>query len=303
MSYWMGIDGGGSHLRVAITADDLTILTQVMDSTANPNIVGHDLASERVRNAFNLALSQAGLKPEDLMGIGVGIAGASATHSAEWLQSLTDSFAPGIPVALSSDLEIALVGACGERRGVLILAGTGSAAYGINETGESVQVGGWGYLISDEGGSYWIGRHALQLLTRHADGRQHLPVTFVKTILEALDLTAVSDLIPWLYHSRQSRNREIASLAPIVLQYAEQVESVLQIVDFAAQELMQLHSTVVRRLKMADAQVAFAGGLLENDNALSKRLCELLRLNKRPIPKYSAVIGAALLAQITTKDL
>jgi hypothetical protein len=47
--------------------------------------------------------------------------------------------------------------------------------------------------------------------------------------------------------------------------------------------------------------IAFAGGLLDNDNFLSTYVCHLLDLNQRPTPAYPPVIGAALLAQIMLK--
>src|SRR6185295_15071152 len=115
---------------------------------------------------------------QDLSGAGVGIAGASVIHSEDWLREVFSTIMPGVPFVPSSDLEIALVGALGERRGVLVLAGTGSAGFGINLAGQSLQVGGWGYLLGDEGSSYWIGMQALQMLTRLADGRADVVPVF-----------------------------------------------------------------------------------------------------------------------------
>ena len=73
---------------------------------------------------------------------------------------------PAAQIALSSDVEIALVGALGQRLGIVVLAGTGSAAYGVNRAGDALLVGGWGYLLGDEGSGYWIGAEALRLLAR-----------------------------------------------------------------------------------------------------------------------------------------
>ena len=50
----------------------------------------------------------------------------------------------------------------GHEPGVVIIAGTGSIAYGHNGQGQAARAGGWGYVLGDEGSGYWIGRHALR---------------------------------------------------------------------------------------------------------------------------------------------
>jgi N-acetylglucosamine kinase-like BadF-type ATPase len=244
-------------------------------------------------------LTQANLQTVDISGVGIGIAGASVTHSEDWLRSVMTETLPDVPAMLSSDLEIALVGALGQRQGVLILAGTGSAGFGVNSAGQSAQVGGWGYLLGDEGSSHWIGMESLKVLTRVTDGREAAPPSFVERLLTALELKTEMELIPWLYRSEKPRTREVAQLARIVIeQAADGVPIAVRICESAAQELAVLYRTVIKRLNMHQPPTAFAGGLLENDNILSQRLCELLGLDARPVPLHPPVIGAALLAQI-----
>jgi glucosamine kinase len=302
MSYWLGIDGGGSNLRVVITADDLTPIATTFGETANPSVIGREASADRIHVAVHEALSQAGLDHVAIAGAGVGIAGASVAHSESWLRQILAVILPGVPAVPSSDVEIALIGANGERQGVLLLAGTGSAVFGVNAAGQSLQVGGWGYLLGDEGSSYWIGMRVLQLLARAADGRETCPPVFTTQILAALALESEADLIPWLYRSEQPRTRDIAQLARLVIENASVgVEVAAQIAQVAASELALLCHTMIRRLDMENPRIAFAGGLLDNDNFLSTYLCQMLGLNQRPIPLYPPVIGAALLAQIMLK--
>ena len=62
---------------------------------------------------------------------------------------------------VTNDALIALVAAVGHAPGIVIIAGTGSIAYGRNARDEAARAGGWGYVLGDEGSGYWIGRHAL----------------------------------------------------------------------------------------------------------------------------------------------
>ncbi len=56
---------------------------------------------------------------------------------------------------------IALEAAFGSGPGVIVIAGTGSIAYGRNAEGQTARAGGWGFAISDEGSGHWIGRTAV----------------------------------------------------------------------------------------------------------------------------------------------
>ena len=300
MTYVMGIDGGGSTIRVVIVTPDLTILGQSEGSTVNPSVVGHDTATIRIQKAMREALATANLLPDQIAAVGVGIAGASVSHSGGWLSEvIAPVFAqsPSTRIVLSADYEIALVGAMGERRGVLILAGTGSLAYGINAAGESALVGGWGYLLGDEGSGYWIGLEGLRAIIRADDNPSELPTTLTDVLLQALNVSNVRALIPWLYRSDTPRNREIAALTPLVLEQAQVGDSAAhKITNRAAHAHARAAQAVIDRLNMKSPAFAFTGGLLTISNPLSVTLCKELGLAAIPEPRHPPVIGAALLA-------
>jgi N-acetylglucosamine kinase-like BadF-type ATPase len=294
--YVMGIDGGGSAIRVVITTPDLTVRGQRDGPTVNPGVVGFETAARTIRDAMRAALASADLTPNQITAVGIGIAGAAAHHSAGWLREVVAAVTPHALIIPSADFEIALVGAVGRREGVLVLAGTGSLAYGVNAAGRSALVGGWGYLLDDAGSGYWIGIRALAAVARAADGRG--PQTSLTSILlEALDLAKPLDLIGWLYHSETARTRAVAQLAPLVLDRAARGDLVAQvIITGATAELTQAAHTVMRRLDMPAPDFAFAGGLLSQPNLLSESLCAALGLDALPVPHHPPVIGAALLA-------
>jgi N-acetylglucosamine kinase-like BadF-type ATPase len=287
----MGIDGGGSGVRVVITDEALNVLASAEGGSANPNSAGREAAAQTVQQTMRAALSQYALQhPTGIAAVGVGIAGTITLK--DWVRETVAVVLPDANIIPVSDFEVALVGANGVRRGVLILAGTGSVAFGINAAGETAQVGGWGYLLGDEGSGYLIGLKALQAVVRAADGRES-PTALTAPILDALNLTSAQDLIQWIY--TPGRTREVAKLAPLVLG-ANHDAAALDIITEAVSELALIAHTVVRRLKLDDAAYAFAGGLLSEENAVSTGLCAALGLPAIPQAKYPPVIGAALLA-------
>ena len=300
--FFVGLDGGGSHLRVALCDASMHPIVRRDYGPSNPSSVGQAAAREQIYTAITETLAAANLPAEAVAAVGIGIAGLAAEHSAEWLASAAWAALPNALVALSSDVEVALVGALSQRLGIVILSGTGSAAYGVNQRGESLLVGGWGYLIGDEGSGYWIGKEALRLLIRVADQRPASPLEaesrLPARIMAELGLTTPKAVVKWLYHQSGSRVSEVAQLAEIVLAVAATGDqSAVMIVEAAAEALAELARTIQRRLGDPSLPIAFAGGLLERDNRLSRRLSSLLQLPSIPRPRYPPVIGAALLAQ------
>lgn len=299
----VGIDGGGSTVRVVVAAADLTILGQAEGGPANPGAVGRAAAAETIRGAVRAALAAAGVAPQDVEAVGIGVAGAAASHSAAWLRDVVAGVAPGARLVPSADYEIALVGALGARRGVLVLAGTGSLAYGVNACGRSALAGGWGYLLGDEGSGYWLGLQGLRAVAAAADGRG--PATALSAaLLGALDLAEARELIGWLYHQAgQSRVQPIARLAELVLQAAARGDPVAnELVVRGADALAQAARAVMRVLRMRHPPIAFAGGLLGAANPLSEALRARLDLPARPVAQYPPVIGAVLLARAQPKQ-
>jgi glucosamine kinase len=293
----MGIDGGGSTIRVVIITQDMHVLAEYLGPAVNPGVVGRDEAASRIQAAMRESIQQAGLTPGQISGVGLGVAGASNRYAwaVEWLHTLAGQVTPQAHLIASSDYEIALVGAHGQRFGILLLAGTGSLAYGVNVAGESTLVGGWGYLLGDEGSGYWLGSQALRAVARMADGRG-CPTLLFDRVLMALNLSQPLDLIPMLY-GPNARVAEVARLAPVVLECAAQGDAVARgLVETGALELTLAVRAVAHRLDMVGHAPMFAGGLLTTPNPLSNLVCSLLNMDGIPTPRYSPAVGAALLA-------
>ncbi len=304
--YVMGIDGGGSGTRAVIVTPSLDVCGEGHGLTANPGVVGEEQAMRNIQAAMRAALSAAELSPDAVAAVGLGIAGASIYHynAADWLRQVAHGVLPRARVVPSSDFEIALVGALGERQGLLVLAGTGSLAYGVNAAGEAALVGGWGYVLDDAGSGYWLGLHGLRAVV-HADDGQGPPTALTRRLLGALELQRARDLVLWLYRAKTPRTREIAALAPLVLETAAAGDHVAaKLVAQACDTLTYLAHTAIRRLALHDPAIAFAGGLLRARNPLSTCLCATLGLDELPQPRYTPAIGAALLAlQTSNADL
>ena len=147
---------------------------------------------------------------------------------------------------------------------MVIIAGTGSIAYGHNAEGQAARAGGWGYVLGDEGSGYWIGRHALRAVVRHADGRGR-ETMLTPFVLEHFGVARPQELVHAIYH-RNLRPSAIAAVSHAVQQAAEAGDEVaLTILSVGARELAGSAASVVRQLGLADSAFSFvlAGGILQ----------------------------------------
>lgn len=290
--YYLGIDGGGSTLRVVVVRENMAIVALVPGPSVNPAFVGHETAEKHIRAAVADVLELADATPDDFAGVGIGMAGMTGPE----IRQHFGDFLPGVPQIGGNDTEAALVGAHGQHEGILLLAGTGSAAYGV-ANGKKTLVGGWGYLVGDEGSGYWLGLHALMAALYHSDGRGE-PTALTELLLNTLDIPDARAVIPWIY--AEPRNTKIASLAPLVLDAADAGDAVAgALVETAAHDLVAHVRAVRQNLNAPDVPVAFAGGLITRQNRLSRRVVDLLGLDALPAPQYPPVIGAALMAKLS----
>src|SRR5690349_22636305 len=63
-------------------------------------------------------------------------------------------------MTVTNDGFIALAGATAGEPGLVVIAGTGSFAFGRNAAGKTARAGGWGYIFGDEGSGFDIARAA-----------------------------------------------------------------------------------------------------------------------------------------------
>ena len=100
--------------------------------------------------------------------------GAARPELAEFVRSALAEILT-TPIDVVGDMQIALEAAFDTGPGVIVIAGTGSIAYGRDEQGTTVRAGGWGFAIGDEGSAHWIGRTAVNAVLRTADPRDATP--------------------------------------------------------------------------------------------------------------------------------
>jgi len=292
MGFVIGVDAGGSRTRVTVAdSDGETIATSEREGAAvRPGEIARSVSiiASAVRDALTTVHPTFGAPRALCAGVaGVGREGERrALAEALISESLADE------VLVLTDAEIALADAFGDEAGIVLIAGTGSIAFGRGPAGEFRRVGGWGPAIGDEGGGLWIARRALSVVTAATDGREP-ETSLVGAILTAAEIDEVESLIPWAASATVS---QIASLAPVVVASAEAGDlRANALLGLAAEELVLHVRTLARSLfqdERAAVQVALGGGLLEPGSALRRRVEHRLKSAVPGAKMHSAPIVA-----------
>jgi N-acetylglucosamine kinase-like BadF-type ATPase len=166
---------------------------------------------------------------------------------------------------ITHDAEIALSGATAGEPGIIIIAGTGSMAFGRDARGRTARAGGWGYVFGDEGGAFDITRRAVRAALQHEEGWG--PATSVRDLLLKATGAANANELLHLFYGPEYPRKRVASLCPLVTRAAEEGDRVaLGIFETAAAELARFVEGVHRHLFRADEQVplAYIGGAFQS---------------------------------------
>jgi glucosamine kinase len=288
----LGIDIGGTRSRARLCAGKQLIAESQGPSASLP-AAGPDQAEAALAGLLKdlkLDLTQ------QLDAICVGSAGLSVPGAREFLnEQLAPLTRPGA-LTVVTDVQLVLP-AAGLTEGVAVVCGTGSVAVGRHD-GRTVQVGGWGFLLGDEGGGYWVVREALRVLLDRRDhdepdgqlGKDLMAAT------GAEDLAALHRLV----YQQPHRPSDWARHASLVLDSADPAAAA--IAARAADAAASLAAAAVRELNSPRTlPVVLAGGLLGNAafrHAARQAVAQALPKAEVTVLADEPVAGAIRLARL-----
>ena len=301
MDVFLGVDGGASKTAALITDENGKALGSGIAGPSNHLRVGVETAARNIERAVNKALVAGDVASREIVWAYCGIAGSDhPAHRQEVVDSLSVFFPRG-NFTVDNDARIALTGAIGFGAGVVVIAGTGSVAFGRNDEGVEVRVGGWGPTIGDEGSGYAIARQGLSAVMRAFDGRG--PATGITDLL--LDQHSMKpEDVPRFVYAQTTHADDIARFGKLVIESASRKDPVAcEILERAAQELAASVVAVARRLGLAahPFPVAYVGGAFNAGEPLlgpmKKAILAEAPLAQIAPPQHTPVEGAAQMAK------
>ena len=262
----LGIDAGGTKTVCLLADEHGTALAWGRGPGANLQASGELEVEKVLHDVMEQATGGDHIRPAAIC---LGIAGVDRPGDADAVKGIMRRIGFKTPVIVVNDALVALTAGAGEAPGIVVIAGTGSIAYGRTGQGVAARAGGWGYLLGDEGGGFWIGRAALAAVVRQFDGRG--PSTLLtELVLQHMHLASPAELIHAIYE-RGMQRLAVSRIGQVVQEALERGDAVAgEIVDRATSELVAAAAAVTQKLEMrGDAfPMILAGGMFRGIPAL-----------------------------------
>ncbi len=293
MSYFIGIDGGGTNTKFLCLDEKNSQIGSAVLSTAHFMQVREEEAEAVLKRGVREVLPADAGKEEVFLCAGLGGYGKNPEVRQRIEHICARSF-EGMEYHICNDGEIALEGALDGNEGILVIAGTGSMGLAKKE-GQTLRCGGWGYLLGDEGSAFWMGKKLLEAFCRQNDGRD--PETELNEVVKArLGLRDGYELIP--YMGTGYNRAAVAELALIVYELAGKGEkTALGIYEEAARHLAELANSLSFYFE-GKCPVSYAGSVWKAGDYILLPMRQYLNARTELAkPKHTPVYGACRIAK------
>ena len=305
MSLILGVDGGGTKTHAVISDETGRTLGEGFGGPTN--IDDHDLETASLNLGYAIQQARANAKlepgafPAAFSAAFLGIAGVVSEADRGLVRELARRLELCSPehLGVDHDARVALVGGLSNRPGLVLIAGTGSACFGLGAGGERHLAGGWGHVLADEGSGYWLGLEALRAAVRGFDGRGQRS-SLERRALDFLGIRTPEEIMHRVYVVGLSRS-ELAAFAPTMLEVAASGDPVAgEIVELGAKALAETVEVTAARTKLVAPEIVMVGGILKSEVMLEPLRAHLLaRLPEMRlvVAEQSPAHGACLLAR------
>ncbi|NTU31654.1 N-acetylglucosamine kinase [Brevibacillus sp. HB1.1] len=296
--WFIGIDGGGSKTRAAICNKAGQVRAIVVGESSNPLSRSWGDVEATLRQLIEAVRIKAGAREEEVAGLFIGLGGADRPQIKERIQhAFADEW--GERLLIDNDVIAALYAGTWGQPGVVLLAGTGSIACAFSKDGARHRVGGWGYLVGDEGSGFDLGKKAAIAVLREYDGRGESTV-LTRMFMDHYGVERPDELINLIYGGSNPR-MELAKTSQLVEQAATLGDAVANaLIMQAVEDLLELADACLQKVQ-EPVPVVLAGGLLTAGTNLREQLVARASF-QTVIPTISPVAGA-LVAAITRLGL
>ncbi len=295
--YYLGVDGGQSSTAAIIADEKGRVLGAGRSGPCN-HVSGpeaHNRFIDALTSCVDVAAREAELPAHSrFASVCCGFSGGGSDK-----ETLTKEVIRSDRYVVTHDAEIALAGATAGRPGIIVIAGTGSMAFGRNGHEQTARAGGWGYVFGDEGSAFDLVRRALRAALQMEEGWG--PKTSLHSkLLEVTNAADANELMHRLYTPKYPRAR-VAEWAPIVSSAALEGDVVaVEIVRACGRELARLVAGVHGRLFGDREEIAIAhiGGVFRSE-LVKASFAESVAAqtgNAVASPKYPPVAGALIQA-------
>ncbi|KAG5647109.1 hypothetical protein DXG03_001480 [Asterophora parasitica] len=304
MSLFLCVDCGGSKTSAVISDVDGNVLGRALGGPSNfAYLTLSEFTAaviETVSKALQTTTSPASAEPVPLPPVGAtpfaaAWFGVSGVDSPSAVAQITPALSallgipagPRLAVANDTHLLAAPVRLYPDvSHAIAVIAGTGSIAVSFRDhPGRALEelgrIGGWGWILGDEGGGFSVGRESIRLILLEHDKASvtGIPVqsTLVDKILERFGITDIMEVLPLVHANTDPasallsipREKRLSQLSPLVFKAAfdDGDALALRILRHTAGLLAEEIAVLLgdgsgRTVKADEAVISFGGSLV-----------------------------------------
>ncbi len=289
----IGIDGGGTHSTAVAAWPDGCIAAVVPGGGQNFHNDGMEIVRARLLDMIQRLKEKTGAQAEAVC---VGLSALDGPADAATQAAFSRDGLENETLDLQSDVYIALMGLSQGQPGVIVICGTGSMLLMVDEKGDQLVSGGWGYLLNDAGSGYTLAREALLMSIDEIDGIGE-KCAWTAELLDYFGVSAPRAVIDIVYAPDFTPDR-LAGFARILVSYAEKGDrAALGIVERNMTRLARLAARLMDKSSSVNL-VGLYGGIFQH-SALARDLFERTLKSEKPdaeirLPEYPPELGALI---------
>jgi len=289
----LGVDGGGSKTAAIVAtldkAGQMTIRGRGLAGPSNLRLAGKEQSLASLNQAVDEALAEADAAGQKVDYAVLALAGSTSPDVRREVTNWARMRKLSSRIGVIHDVDPVLVGGTENGWGIALVVGTGSVAIGVDKAGNTVTKGGWGHWFGDKGSGFDIACKALAAVAEAADDIG--PETMLsELVMDQLGTANPRSILKEVTAEGDTR-REVAALAPLILNAAKQHDKVArEIVNDAVAETVKLVAAVAKTLEFTSPYpLALGGGVACKSKLFQDELVYQLNQLQPPPGKVTVV--------------
>jgi uncharacterized phosphosugar-binding protein/N-acetylglucosamine kinase-like BadF-type ATPase len=297
---FIGVDGGGTTTKaVAITGEGKVLGKAVGEGT---NFYAANMSEARNNLQQTIAKLIEECKISDYEFISIGMSSLDDEPTEEIVKTFAGEIFLPEKIEMQSDVYMALMGMTLGKPGIMVVSGTGSMAIAIDQEGELHVLGGWGYLLHDEGSAYHIAIEGIKAGIRSFEGMGDKTI-LEKRVINFFNVKDHRELID-IFYNPPMQNSKVAKFAKEVEKCANEGDSAAaSIVNNAVNVLVKYACNLMEILHTGtyntnDCIIGMYGGVFQNSpyitNSFIQGVHDIYPNAKIGFPGLAPEVGAVL---------
>jgi|YelNatPaOPRAMG01_1025707.scaffolds.fasta_scaffold14340_7 glucosamine kinase len=302
MKKYLALDGGATKTFTAVYNENADLLGIGVAGPSNYRNIGEERAISNINDSVRKALVSSGTKGSDLDSSTFAIAGVKdSNRSTEIIKSIVERTKVSPKFQLFNDGEAGYYSRFLDQDGLIVAPGTGMISY-CKYRGRFERASGWGWLIGDEGGAFYIGKNAISIFAKISDHRMPYEEKLHDAMMDLFGISHERDIVNHVYQDTIDI-RFIASIAAMVSRLADSgSETCKLILKEAAREAALCAIGLHESLQVKDRMgISGYGGVFRSGAIYWNTLKQTVREHIDdvdfidPIYGYHAVTGSILM--------